>query len=118
MDNNVFQMDRSRRGGSNSGNGGSGMSGDLEKRVEKLEASIGDIKQDLAVLKTRSENFSTKSDLMELSNTLKTEQQALRIELHQSIASIQKEISNQTKWVAGTIIAVAALSLTVAKVLF
>lgn len=63
VDNNVHQIDERRRT-SRSGNGGNGMSGDLEKRVEKLEASMSEIKQDLAILKTRSENFSTKSDLM------------------------------------------------------
>lgn len=116
-DNNIIQINGRRRI-NRSGDGGDGMNGDLEKRVEKLETNLSTIKQDLAILTTRSENFCTKSDLLVLSNTIKTEQQALRIELHQSIAAIQKEISNQTKWMAGIIITVATLSLTVAKILF
>ncbi|EIF5325948.1 hypothetical protein [Citrobacter amalonaticus] len=111
MENNVYQMDRSRRGGNKSGNGGDGMNGDLEKRVEKLEASMSEIKQDLAILKTRSENFSTKSDLMALTNTFKTEQMALQVELH-------KALSGQTKWMIGAIFTAVALSLTAAKYLF
>ncbi|WP_330983494.1 MULTISPECIES: hypothetical protein [Enterobacterales] len=109
-DNNVHQIDERRRTSRN-GNGGDGMSGDLEKRVEKLEANMSEIKQDLAILKTRSENFSTKSDLMELSNTFKTEQMALQVELH-------KALSGQTKWMIGAIFTAVALSLTAGKYLF
>lgn len=120
-DNNVHQISDRRRSDGN-GNGGGDMPGDLEKRVEKLETNMGDIKKDLAILTTRSENFCTRNDLLELANTFKTtqlelantfkvEQMSLRVELHKAIA-------DQTKWMVITIFGVATVSLAVAKFLF
>ncbi|MDW8845562.1 hypothetical protein SD961_06560 [Erwinia sp. MMLR14_017] len=45
------------------GGDGGGTMNDLIKRVEKLEADTHQIKLDLAILTTRSENFVTKADL-------------------------------------------------------
>jgi len=72
----------------------------LEKRVERLETDVTQIKLDLTKLTTRSEEFATKGDI-----------QLIRTDMH-------KEISSQTKWMAGTIIGVAALCMAAAKFLF
>lgn len=45
------------------GGEGGGSMNDLIKRVEKLEVDTHQIKLDLAILTTRSENFVTKADL-------------------------------------------------------
>ncbi|ENZ8821982.1 hypothetical protein ACHBPR_001673 [Klebsiella aerogenes] len=63
------------------------------------------------MIDTCSENFSTKSYLMALTNTFKTEQMALQVELHKALAG-------QTKWMIGAIFTAVALSLTAAKYLF
>lgn len=71
-------------------NGGEPPMNTLEDRVRNLET-------DIAVIKS---NYATKADIADL-----------RSELH-------KSISSQTKWLAATIIGVAAISLTVAKLIF
>lgn len=73
-----------------SGNGGEPPMNDLEARVRNLETDISVIKS----------NYATKTDIADL-----------RVELH-------KSISSQTKWLAGTIIGVATISLAVAKIIF
>ncbi|HIE3617349.1 TPA: hypothetical protein ACXLW9_000337 [Yersinia enterocolitica] len=115
MSDNVYQIDSRRRG---SNDGGDNMLGNLEKRVEKLENQIGEIKTDLAKLTVRSENFATKADLIECNGSYKADVQTMRTEMHQAIAGIHKEISTQTKWIAATLVGVAAICMTAAKLLF
>lgn len=117
MSDNVVQMDGRRRG-SNSGQGGGDggdMYKDLEKRVEKLESHISEIKVDLAKLVVRSENFASKADLIEQNSSYKSDVQTLRTEMHQSLTALHKEISSQTKWIAGTLVAVVAGAMTFIK---
>lgn len=72
----------------------------LIKRVELLEKDTHQIRVDVATLSERSKSFATKEDV-----------QLIRTDM-------QKEIASQTKWLATTIIAVAGVSLAVAKYLF
>ncbi len=72
----------------------------LIKRVVQLEKDTNQIRVDMAKLTARSETFATKEDI-----------QLIRTDMH-------KEISSQTKWMAGTIIGVAALCMAAAKFLF
>lgn len=120
-------------GGGN--DGGDGMD-DLRKRIERTEDNIVQIKIDLAKLTMRSEEFATKSDMLAVKNDLlslrtelkgetssiktelKTETSTLRIEMQKELISIHKEITNQTRWIAGTMLAVAGLSLAVVRYLF
>ncbi len=83
----------SKRNG-NSGDGGDDM---LEARVKKLEEDLSLIKTDLAVIKA---NYATKEDIA-----------SVRIEVHKSIA-------NQTKWMAATMLGIAAAVLAIAKLIF
>lgn len=59
--------DKPRNG---SGNGGGGMSEQLEKRIEKLEGEVSSIQKDIAVLTARSEQFSTKAEVERLRGDL------------------------------------------------
>ncbi|MDT7446321.1 MULTISPECIES: hypothetical protein [Citrobacter freundii complex] len=54
----------------NGGNGGDGMSEQLEKRIEKLEGEVSSIQKDIAVLTARSEQFSTKAEVERLRGDL------------------------------------------------
>jgi hypothetical protein len=87
---------------------------ELDKRVGVLENQIGGIRVDLAKLTVRSEQFATKKDI-----------QDLRVEIHQAMGAINKdfstiyrEIAAQTKWLAATLIGVAAMCMIAAKLLF
>lgn len=100
--------EQTKRGG-NGGNDDGGDMDNLTKRVEQVEKDTHKIQLDLAVLTTRSEEFATKSGLAEL--LARSDEFATKGDLH-------KEISGQTKWIAATIIGVAALCMTAAKFLF
>lgn len=87
MRNNNVVSGSFRRGSSSgdntSGGGGSDM---LEKRVERLEADVIQVRLDLSVLTTRSETFSTKSDI----ERLRTEHQTLRADLVTKVAESER----------------------------
>ena len=55
------------------GSDGGGTMDNLEKRVTSLEADVMVIRTELTTLTVRSENFSTKSDLVDLKSALHTE---------------------------------------------
>lgn len=98
---NILPFESGTRRAGKSDDGGNG--GDMDtliKRVEQLEKDTNQIRVDMATLTTRSETFATKEDM-----------QLIRTDMH-------KEISAQTKWIATTIIGVAALCMTAAKFLF
>ena len=59
----------------------------LTQRVERLEEDTHQIKQDLAVLTARSENFATKADVAELRAELKADQYEMRVELLREIGA-------------------------------
>ncbi|EKN4705006.1 hemolysin XhlA [Yersinia ruckeri] len=69
----------------------------LEKRVKQIEDSLAEIRTDMAVIKS---NYATKEDIA-----------SVRIEVHQSITA-------QTKWLAATMIAIAGISMAIAKLIF
>ncbi|BET96553.1 hemolysin XhlA [Xenorhabdus taiwanensis] len=77
--------------------GGDGGGGDMETRVKKLEEDVHSIKVDLAVIKS---NYATKEDIS-----------SVRIEVHKAIA-------NQTKWMAATMLGIAAAAMAIAKLIF
>lgn len=108
-----FQSHSKNRAGRNGGSGGGGMN-ELIKRMARAEDNIADIKLDLARLTTRSEEFATKGDIF----TTKNDIQALNSEMHKEFSSVYQAISNQTKWIAATLITVATLSLAIARFLF
>ena len=120
----------------------------LEKRVEHLETDVGEIKLNLACLTTRSEEFSTKTDMAKLvarcdefatktdlaklvarcdefatktdlaKLTARCDEFATKSDLHREVSSLHREISGQTKWITATILGVAALCMTSAKLFF
>ncbi|HID8215638.1 TPA: hypothetical protein ACXIGW_000110 [Serratia marcescens] len=107
------------------GSGGGGMLDKLEKRVDAIEKDISQMKIDLTKLTTRSEEFATKSGLAELNS--RAENFATKAAMAELVArsgefatkgDLHREISSQTKWIAATIIGVAALCMTAAKFLF
>lgn len=68
------------------GNGGGGMLDKLEKRVDTIEKDTHQIKLDLAVLTTRSENFATKADI----ESIRTEHMTLRAEVVKELTASEK----------------------------
>ncbi|PXM41905.1 hypothetical protein DMT39_14790 [Klebsiella variicola] len=76
------------------GNGGGGMSDNLEKRVEKLEDGMSAVKLDLVRLTERSEQFVTKADLSELKGELKAEMLGLRSEISNTKNELKLDIVN------------------------
>ncbi|MCB5307445.1 hemolysin XhlA [Yersinia enterocolitica] len=79
------------------GGGDGGGDNMLEKRVKQVEDSLAEIRTDIAVIKS---NYATKEDIA-----------SVRIEVHQSITA-------QTKWLAATMIAIAGISMAIAKLIF
>lgn len=79
------------------GGGDGGGDSMLEKRVKQVEDSLAEIRTDIAVIKS---NYATKEDIA-----------SVRIEVHQSITA-------QTKWLAATMIAIAGISMAIAKLIF
>ena len=76
------------------GNGGGGMSDNLEKRVEKLEDGMSAVKLDLVRLTERSEQFVTKADLSELKGELEAEMLGLRSEISNTKNELKLDIVN------------------------
>lgn len=58
----------------------------LEKRVDTIEKDTHQIKLDLAVLTTRSENFATKADI----ESIRTEHMTLRAEVVKELTASEK----------------------------
>ncbi|MEJ4043373.1 hypothetical protein [Erwinia sp. SLM-02] len=83
-------------------------------RIEQLEKDTGQIKIDLACLTARSEAFATKTDLAEL----RTEMHQSLAGIHKEIGGMHKELANQTRWIMGTAVAIAATCMTIVKVFF
>ncbi|MDJ0042938.1 hemolysin XhlA [Pantoea allii] len=78
--------------------GGNGGGDDmLEKRVKQLEDHVAAMRTDIAVMKS---NYATKEDIA-----------LVRTEVHQAI-------STQTKWLAGSMVAIAGLAIALAKIIF
>ena len=130
MSDNVYQMNSRRRPSNYDGGGHGGDMDNLNKRVEQLEKDTHKIQLDLAVLTTRSEEFATKSGLAELVSrcdsfatksdliTLKADMNKEFGSVNKEFGSIHKQFTDQTRWIAATIIGVAALCMTAAKFLF
>ncbi len=67
---------------------------------DRMEKDTHQIRVDVATLSERSKSFATKEDV-----------QLIRTD-------VQKELTNQTRWLATTMIAIASVGLAVAKYLF
>ena len=74
--------------------GGGGMTDNLERRVEKLEDGVADIKLDLVRLTERSEQFTTKSDLSELKGDLKSDILSHKSEISNTKSELKLDIVN------------------------
>ncbi|MEY0877291.1 hypothetical protein [Providencia manganoxydans] len=81
---------------------------DARKRIDKLEADA----------------TKTKNSLDESLNGIKTDVEVIKSNyattaaLHKELTGLQKELSAQTKWIVGFMIGIAAISLTIAKLIF
>lgn len=87
----------------------------LEKRVDKLENSLADLKIELAKLSARAESFSTKSDIAELKGELglkiRDSQDLILSKLDERFRAIEEK----ARWKWGTVI--IPLSVGIAGVL-
>lgn len=96
------KAERSKPQHSNPTGGGNSGGGDMETRVAKLEQNIGEIKTDIAVIKTRldqlEKNTATKADLAEL----KAEFRASMADLKTAIADTKSDLM---RWTITTLIA-------------
>ena len=73
----------------------------LEQRVERLEKDTQQIKLDLAVLTSRSENFATKADVAELKAELVQEIVASEVRTNAKFERIDKrfdDLNNRILW--------------------
>ncbi|EAA1522089.1 hypothetical protein ACK1W8_002194 [Salmonella enterica] len=75
------------------GDGGGGMSSDLEKRVERLEGDALIIKDKLTALSMRSEFFATKSDLAELKGELRSDLSQVKGEMKSDLAALETKLT-------------------------
>ncbi|OPJ97360.1 hypothetical protein B1H39_02325 [Serratia marcescens] len=85
----LFPEEHIVRRGANGGGGD--MLDMLEKRVERLESDVAQIKEELTVLTTRSEAFATKSDI----EAIRTEHQTLRADVVKELAASEKRINDK-----------------------
>ncbi|EGH2794918.1 hypothetical protein ID987_000788 [Salmonella enterica] len=111
------------------------MSEELEKRVKLLEEDVANINNNVAILTTRSENFATKIDMVEMREGVKLEtikiREGLRIEMSELRSGLtlemselrsglciefQKSIRSQTIWLSSLV--VGAMTLLVAVMAF
>lgn len=99
---NIFQMNREsidqpelriHTEESGGGDGGDGM----DRRIQKLEEDIAQIKTDIAVIRSTG---------------------ATEVSLHKEVGDIRKEMNSQTKWISASIFAALTIGLAVAKWLF
>ncbi|EGC4607283.1 hypothetical protein H9J60_001459 [Escherichia coli] len=104
----------------------------LEKRVERLEADVADIKSNIAILTTRSESFATKSDVLEIREGLRLEmaesrqslksemadlRQSLKVEMAEHRTELQKSFANQTWLLTGIVLSAMAVLVAVVTVI-
>ncbi|WP_125289088.1 hypothetical protein [Erwinia sp. 198] len=73
---------------SSGGDGGGGMTENIEPRVRKLENDVAVISHNLAVLTVRSESFATHADVA----NIRTEMATMRGELKEEMASLRGEL--------------------------
>lgn len=111
------------------GDGGDGMYGNLEKRVEKLEDGISSVKLDLVRLTERSEQFATKAGLLELKGELKSEISNTKNELKLGIANVKSELieamdkrfdklEEKARWKWGSVVVPVAVGILSALITF
>ncbi|EDS7589938.1 hypothetical protein AAQ05_005414 [Salmonella enterica subsp. diarizonae] len=106
---NIYQMNRESidrpglSGGTEKFGGDDGGDG-MNRRIQKLEEDVGQIKTDVIVLRSTS---ATEATLHKMEAAMNKE-----------FGDVRKEISGQTKWIASIIFAALALGLTAAKLLF
>lgn len=87
---------------------------ELTQRVSAVEQDTQQIKTHLLVLNERAEHFATKTDLAELSSVFSQ----FKADIYQRIAGLHGDINNQTRWLVATVVSVAAICMTTAKLLF
>ena len=76
----------------------------LDKRVGNLERDVSTLQKDVAVI---ASNYATKEDVM-----------AVRVDIKDVIISVEQKLATQTRWMIGTMIAIAGLSIAAAKLFF
>lgn len=90
---NVSQIFDRRRPSNTDGTGNGGDMDNLTRRVEQLEKDTNQIRLDVTVLTTRSENFATKTDIETLRTEMATGYGTLRAEITAGDGSLRAEMA-------------------------
>lgn len=72
--------------------GGGGMSEELEKRVKHLEEGVANINNNVTILTTRSENFATKNEMVEMREGVRLETAKIREGLRDEMAETRERL--------------------------
>ena len=109
-----FRGPRSTPGGAAAGSGGD--MEDVLRRLGSLEKDVSVIKADVAGILTRLPDLATKADVAPIPY-LATKADVAPIPFLATKADVSDAKTSIVQWIVGTIIAVAALTFTIAKLI-
>lgn len=98
--------------------GGEGGGGDMESRVAKLESDVEHIKTTLADIKADIKSVKGDAGVLKTDTAVIKSNYATKQDIEAIKTEVQKSISLQTKWLAGTIFVALGAGLTIAKLFF